>query len=87
MIFNSNSRLKGCLVRSDYGLMGILMLLTFVFAMITGCQRSHFERLSRVAVKGTVFVDNQPLKQGVLCFIPLEGAIAPRLAWSLRWSF
>ncbi len=78
MIFNSNSRLKDCLVRSDYGLMGIVMLVTFVIAMITGCQRSHFERLSRVAVKGTVFVDHQPLKQGVLCFIPLEGAVGPK---------
>lgn len=49
-----------------------------VVALICGCGGGDETELPRAAVSGTVTLDGQPLKEGVVRFVPIEGTSGPK---------
>ena len=52
------------------------MLLTL--AAVCGCSGGDEEELPRAAISGTVTLDGQPLQEGVVRFVPIEGTAGPK---------
>ncbi len=78
MICNRNSRSKIYVDRYDGVAKIFAMLMVIAILIMGGCDSSDFDRPLRVAIEGTVLVDHQPLQQGMLWFIPLDGVMGPK---------
>lgn len=77
MLFDHNVPERGLWLRCNVGVLrGIVISAAIVMSL--GCNRSQMDRFSRVPVEGTVLLDERPLKQGVLWFIPADGVCGPK---------
>ena len=57
---------------------GGIAALVLIAAVLCGCGGSRDEELPRTAVSGTVTLDNKPLSEGVIRFIPTAGTQGPK---------
>ena len=63
---NSRSRFFGT---------GVLLMLVF---SVSGCGGGDADAPQRAAVEGSVMIDNQPLRQGVIRFVPMGDTTGPK---------